>query len=365
MNQEQLHQLAMGFISGVGAVNGKSLISYCGGVSEVFGTSKAKLLKIPGIGSSLANAIINSNAIKKAEEEAKFIDDNNIDFCFYLDKDYPSRLKQYADAPLFLFSKGKKMGDDLKTVAIVGTRSPSEYGKMMTDKIVAGLKPFNVNIISGLAYGIDTIAHQACVNNKINTIAVLGQGLKNIYPAQNRTLAKRIMDHGSLISEFPFNTQPDRENFPRRNRIIAGMSDAIIVVESAAKGGSIITANYGNDYFKDVFAIPGKIGDKKSEGCNKLIKQNKAHLLESVADIAYIMNWEKDDPKPKQMTLALDLDDAERRIVAFMKQEKVTNIDQMHYALELSLSNLSSSLLNLEFKGIVRSLPGKKYNLAI
>jgi DNA processing protein len=257
------------------------------------------------------------------------------------------------------------MGDDLKTVAIVGTRSPSEYGKMMTDKIVADLKPFNVNIISGLAYGIDTIAHQACVNNKINTIAVLGQGLKNIYPAQNRTLAKRIMDHGSLISEFPFNTQPDRENFPRRNRIIAGMSDAIIVVESAAKGGSIITANYGNDYFKDVFAIPGKIGDKKSEGCNKLIKQNKAHLLESVADIAYIMNWEKDDPKPKQMTLALDLDDDERRIVAFMKEEQVTNIDQMHYALELSLSNLSSSLLNLEFKGIVRSLPGKKYNLAI
>jgi len=364
MNEANLiYKLAFKFIPNIGTVHAKTLISYCGGIEEVFKAKKSKLLKIPGIGEKKVNDLLKSDALKKAEHEYEKIKGKDISLVFYLDEDYPKRLRNFHNSPLLLYIKGNKWDSTKRTVAIIGTRRPTQYGILECQKMVEALQEFDVTILSGLAYGIDTNAHRKSVELSLRTYGILGNGIQTIYPATNRRLAAKMLEHGGLISEFEMDAKPDRENFPMRNRIIAGLADAVIVVESDIKGGSIITAEIANEYNKDVFAIPGMLHQKMSSGCNHLIKTHKANLLTSAKDIGYIMGWEKTE-KPVQMTLGLELLTEEKQILSIIKDNKQISIDQILYKSSIKLSNLSSTLLNLEFKGLIKSLPGKNYILS-
>ena len=358
------YTIALSKINLVGPKTAKLLISYAGGVEEVFKLSKKELFKIPGIGQKIVNNILSENHFDAAEKEIKFMEKHGIKALNYLSPEYPQRCLHFEDAPLLLFYRGTSDLNYARTVSIVGTRKPTEYGKSSCEKIIDGLKPYSPLIISGLAYGIDSTAHRKSVESNIPNIGVLGHGMDRIYPAANRKLANKMLENGGLLTEFTSGVGPDREHFPMRNRIIAAMSDVVIVIESARKGGSIITALFANNYNKDVFAIPGRTNDERSEGCNKLIKQNKAHLLESAADIAYIMRWEKDiNQAPIQSTLLLDLDPKEQSIYDLLKEEEKLHVDAISQKLKLPLSTLSNLLLTMEFKGIIKSLPGKQYGL--
>jgi DNA processing protein len=362
---ELLHKIAITQIPKVGPVLIKNLISYCGGLEAVFEEKKSNLEKIPGIGPIAAKNIFNADNTKRAEQEIKFIERNNIKPYFYLDDNYPHRLKHFPDAPTLLYYKGTDCLNSHRTVGIVGTRKPTEKGKIVCEQLVQGLQKYNTSIISGLAYGIDSCAHRQATQIGIPNIGVLGHGLDMIYPATNRKLASQMIENGGILSEFISGTKPDFTNFPQRNRVIAMLSDAIVVVESAKKGGSIISAEFGLQYHKDVFAIPGRVTDEMSSGCNKLIKQNRAALLESADDIGYIMNWEESSEtnKNKQASLFVELSSEEQEIVSLLRKEKEMALDKLHYSTGIPLSNLSSILLNLEFSGIVKPLPGKKYIL--
>jgi DNA processing protein len=363
--EDLIYKLALTLIPGVGSVNGKSLVAYCGGVKAVFMEKKRALLKIPGIGEQTINAIANHNVFGRAEEELAFIEKNKIAPLFYLDKEYPIRLKQCHDSPLMLYYKGTAELNAPKVVAMVGTRKATEYGRDMCRKIIEGLVEQDVLIVSGLAYGIDTWSHKAALDNKLETIAVLGHGLDRIYPFANRALAEKMTESGGLLCEYMSNTMPDRENFPMRNRIIAGISDAVIVVEAGASGGALITAEIANSYNRDVFAVPGRLGDPHSEGCNKLIKINKAALIQSAKDISYLLNWndEKDNKKTIQRQLFLDLSPDEELIVSTLREKGDMEIDTLLLETLLMPAKAASVLLNLEFEGVIRCLPGKVYRL--
>ena len=360
-----IYKIALTLIPGVGSVNGKSLVAYCGGVRAVFLEKKRALLKIPGIGEQTVNAITNHNVFDRAEEEIRFICYKNITPLFYLEKDYPVRLKQCHDSPLMLYYKGTADLNVPKVVAMVGTRNATEYGRDMCRKIIEGLVEQNVLIISGLAYGIDTWSHKAALENKLETVGILGHGLDRVYPYANRSLAEKMLESGGLLSEYMSSTLPDRENFPMRNRIIAGMSDAVVVVEAAETGGALITAEIANSYNRDVFAIPGRIGDLHSEGCNKLIKINKAALLQSAKDIIYLMNWNdvKGNKKSMQRQLFINLTGDEELIVEILKEKGDLDIDTLLIESAMMPAKAASVLLNMEFEGIIRCLPGKVYRL--
>lgn len=357
-----IYKLALKDIPKIGAVQAKNLVSYCGGVKEVFEADERVLRAIPGIGPKRAEDILNFDQFENAEREYELAKSKNIKLSFYLDKDYPQRLKHYQDSPILLYSSGNVNTEVSRTVAIVGTRKPTPSGILQCEKIVEELKNYNVTIISGLAYGIDTTAHRKAVECDIPTIGVLGNGLSKLYPATNRSLAQRMKEKGGLLSEFHMEAIPDREHFPMRNRIISALSDVVIVVESAIKGGSMITAIFANDQNKDVFAIPGRNTDSMSEGCNHLIKTNQAHLLSSAKDIAYIMRWDQNE-KPQQMELHLDLNNSEKLVIEKLKTEEL-GIDSLVYQTGYKMSEITSILLNLEFKGIIKTIPGKKYMLA-
>jgi DNA processing protein len=359
--KDQLFQIALTKIPLVGPKVAKTLIAYCGGVEAVFNEKKAHLLKIPNIGQAIVESILSANAELLAAADVGYLKEQGIKTCFYLDEVYPNRLKVNDDAPCLLYYKGLANWNQDRTVGIVGTRKPSPYGELKCQSLIEELKTMNVHVFSGMAHGIDSIAHQACIDQHVPTSAVMGTGPDVIYPATNRKLSKRICEVGSLITEYPVKSRVDPENFPQRNRLIAGLSDVIIVVESAEKGGSLITAEFANAYNKDVFAYPGRTIDKTSAGCNKLIKSNKAHLIESAADIAYIMRWDESRPRKIQASLFIDLNHQEEQLVNLLKQHEHIHIDMILAYLNMPLSEISSYLLQLEFKGLVKSLPGKRY----
>jgi DNA processing protein len=364
MSNDLLYRIAISKIPKIGAVLARNLISYCGGVEAVFRTKRKDLLKIPSIGETLAKNILNQNVLQEAEDEIKFIEKYKIEPIFYLDKNYPSRLKHYHDAPLMLFYKGTSDLNQARIVGIVGTRKPTERGKAFCEEIVTELQQYNVMIISGLAYGIDVTAHKKSVDLGMETVGVLGHGLDRIYPAAHKSTAEKMVRNGGLLTEFTSGTTPHKDNFPARNRIIAGLADALIVVETARSGGSIITAKIANDYNKDVFAIPGRLKDQYSEGCNMLIKTHRANLMESVADISYIMQWETDDKQTgKQRSLFVELSEIEQEIVNVLTAEESLDIDTLAFRTQLPPSILSMNLLNLEFQNMIKTLPGKRYML--
>ena len=360
-----LYQIALTLVPGIGDVLGKKLISYCGNPESIFKEPKKMLQKIPRISDKLISAIANKELLTRAEKEILFLEKYRIRPLYYQDNDYPSRLKNCLDSPIMLYYKGNAEINMHKVIGIVGTRSATDYGKEICHEIISELADSQVMIVSGLAYGIDSYAHHTAIESGLSTIGVLGHGLDRIYPFQNKGLAEKMVHHGGLLTDFISETKPDRENFPQRNRIIAGLCDAIVVVEAAKKGGALITAEIANSYNRDVFAVPGKIGDIYSDGCNFLIKINKAALIQSGEDIKYMMNWEIRKPGKisQQRKLFIEMTPEEETIVKILSDEGETGIDELTIKSQLSMSRCSAALLNLEFEGVIKSLPGKLYSL--
>ena len=358
-----LYKIALTHIPKVGSVLAKNLISFCGGPEGVFKQKKRELIKIPGIGSSIAHEIINQQAFKKAEAEIKFLEKHQIESLFYLDNTYPIRLKQIRDAPILLYYKGGADLNKKHAAAIVGTRKATPYGTIQCEKLIEDLKAWDVLIISGLAYGIDVTAHRKAVDIGLSTVGVLGSGLDRMYPAAHRKIARTMVENdGGLITEFGMGIKPDRENFPMRNRIIAGMVDVLIVVESDIKGGSMITADIANGYHKDVFALPGRIGDQYSSGCNFLIKTNRALLVENGKELAQIMQWQtQKEASSFQQRLFQDFSEEEMKICSLLDRQIPVIIDKIYKESPYPISKTSTILLELELKNAVRVLPGKMY----
>lgn len=367
MDQNRLALLALHFVPGIGDFLIRQLVSYCGSAEDVFKLPKGKLLKIPNVGESTVKTLQSGDPFRQAEDEIKRAQRHDTQIVFYLDANYPQRLKQFDDSPTLLYIKGKVNLNAAKTVGIVGTRQATTYGKEMVEKLMEDIRPHQPLIISGLAYGIDIHAHKQALFQELPTLGVMGSGMDVIYPSLHKDTTIKMLDNGGLATENAFGTKPDAHNFPARNRIIAGLTDALIVVEAAEKGGALITAEIANNYNKDVFAIPGAVGQTYSAGCNKLIKINKAHLLTSVKDIEYIMNWTAPNNLSASEAAQLDLnlfDPDELVVMTILKERKnPMMIDELSRKTSLSPSTLASLLLNLEFKNIVRSLPGKMYRL--
>jgi len=341
----------------------KKLIAYCGGVEAVFKESKKSLLLIPGIGTVVANSILSQKVLSSAELEIRFMSKHTIDPVFFLDENYSFRLKQCADAPIMLYTKGNVNLNTKKVISIVCTRSATSYGKQSTEKIIEGLSQLDdVIVVSGLAYGIDIAAHKACLKYNVPTLAVLAHGLDRVYPKIHTRVFNDIQATGGLISEFTSGTKPAKENFPKRNRIIAGLADATLVVE-ARKGGALITSGIANSYSRDVFALPGRVGDENSEGCNNLIRTNQAALIQSSNDICYLMNWDKKVLKNQnqQTSLFLDLTEEEQLVFGVIYKNDRISLDRIIFMLNLSRALLLQVLLQLELKGLIESLPRMIY----
>ncbi len=360
---ERIYKLALNFLPRIGPIKARALVSYIGSVEGVFKEKKENLRKIPGIGALLSNFKI-EEIIRQAEEELNFIDKNKINFYFYLDSDYPQNLSQFDDSPIVLFVKGNQKFKKQHFLSIVGTRSMTHYGESQCQKLISDIAEMGYSpvIVSGLAYGIDYCAHKAALKNSLNTVAVLAHGLDRIYPNSHKEIAKTIMNNGALITEFIHNSKIDPSNFVRRNRIIAALSEATIVIESPKKGGSLITAEYAVGYSKDVYTFPGRIGDKASEGCNFLIKTNRAALIENATDLIANLAWEK-NKKNKQTSIFVELDQNEQKIADILKENDMMNVDIISYETKLPISKVLSVLFNLEFKNIVKALPGRMYKL--
>ncbi len=361
-----LHCTALSFVKNLGPVAAKSLMAYLGSAEEVFKATPAKMSTIPGIGGKRAGAWDFNEALRLAEKEMMFADKQGIELIFYTDARYPKRLKNCADSPILLYSRGKMELNMPKVISIVGTRNATDYGKQLCRQLMEELQQYNVLIASGLALGIDVAAHKECLRLNIPTVGVLGHGLDRMYPSQNRATADKMLDNGGLLTEYPSGTVPDRENFPQRNRIVAGMADATVVIEAGIKGGALITAEIANSYNRDVFAFPGRLDDAYSEGCNFLIRNNKAALLTCMADLAFSLGWEKDETmKPaEQFMLPLDLTKDESLIFDILQQHKAPlAIDELTIKANMPMSSLAMNLLNMEMQGYIRSLPGKTYRV--
>jgi DNA processing protein len=302
-----------------------------------------------------------------AEKELRRADDEQVKLLFYLDADFPKRLRQVIDSPTLLYVRGKIDFENEKSIAIVGTRNATSYGKERVEELITGLVLHQALIVSGLAYGIDILAHKSAEKNGLPTVAVMGSGIDIIYPSAHTEVARRIQNNGGIVTENPFGTKPDAHNFPARNRIIAALCDALIVVEAAEKGGALITANIANTYNKDIFAFPGGVDQPYSMGCNNLIKSNRANLITSVKDLEYIMNWEPnaaDTKKKAKVRLELSAFDAQERSVLEVLYEKSHMlVDELSWKSQLPMGILATTLLGLEFKGVIQSLPGKAYKL--
>ena len=360
MHHDILYAIALTKIPLVGSIIAKELIAYTGSAEAVFREPKSKLLRIPGVGPRTAEAIVSKRSLHAAEVELNFIQSNNIQVYFYLDELYPFRLKRLKDAPIILYAKGVYDLNSPRMLAIVGTRKPSQYGLQMVQHFVSSLAGAEPVIISGLAYGVDITAHRLALQHGLPTIAVMGTGLDRIYPASHRNTAAKIIEAGGLITEFGQMSEPNRENFPMRNRIIAGLCDAILVVESKLKGGSMISAEMANVYHKDVFAIPGRVGDELSAGCNYLIHTNKASIAFRPNDLMETMGW-NEVKHIEQTTLFSELSSNEKKVFDLLDTRKPVSIDLLYKSLSMSSSELASALLQLEFKGYARVMPGKQY----
>ena len=368
MTSELLYQLALTEVPNIGCVHAKILSAEFGDASAIFKAKQSSLEKIEGIGVIRAKAIKAFHDFSNAEEEIKFIEKYNIRPLFLSDKNYPRRLLNCYDSPTLLYYKGNADLNTSKIISVIGTRNNTDYAKQITDNLIKELKEQHVLVVSGMAYGVDAIAHKAAIKNELSTIGVLAHGLDQIYPPQHSGLAKDMLKHGGgLLTEFRSKTKPDKHNFPTRNRIVAGISDATIVIETGIKGGSMITAELANGYNKDVFAFPGKVTDTKSAGCNYLIKTNKAVLLTDADELIELMNWEEKTQKTKskiQKELFIELSTEEKLIVDILKEKETVHIDEINIKSGLSSSAVAAAILNLEFQSVVSSMPGKVYKLS-
>jgi DNA processing protein len=362
---ELLHRIALSMVPNIGDVHTKTLLQHFSQVESIFKARKSTLEKIPGIGAVRASAIRNFRNFDRAEKEIRFLEKYKINVLFIGDEAYPKRLFNCYDAPPLLYFKGNAQLNASRILSIVGTREPTEYGREWLRKLITDLAPFEPIIVSGLAYGIDSLAHKQSLKSGIPTVGVLAHGLDRIYPAVNKSLAREMVEQGGLLTDFMSGTQPDAQNFPSRNRIVAGISDAVIVVETGKKGGSMITADIANSYHKDVFALPGRATDNKSEGCNKLIKENNAQLITGAEDLITALNWDN-IPLPEkkiQRSLFPEISVEERKILDLIGQQESVFIDTIYQLSGLKSSETAVAILNLEMLNLVRVLPGKRYQL--
>jgi DNA processing protein len=358
------HKIALGLIPRIGDINARKLVSHFGSVEAVFSEPYRNLVKIPGIGAGMAKYITERSYLDIADREAEYLTRNSIRTYFYLDNDYPFRLRQCDDSPVVFFLKGNCDLDSSKILSVVGTRNATQRGKEICEKIIGGLAQGQQDliIISGLAYGIDICAHKAALANNLSTVGVLGHGFKTLYPSVHRSIARSMLSKGGLLTDFTSDTLPERNNFLKRNRIIAGLSDATLVVESGSKGGALITADIANSYNRDVFAVPGRPDDQWSAGCNSLIRNNKAALVECSEDIEYFLNWKSEKSRPPlQKTLFSELDENEKLVYELLAKEGEMNIDSICRTTGIAVYKLSALLLQMEFKSLLKCYPGNLY----
>jgi len=366
--EELIHQVALSQVNGVGLYSARQLITYCGSVQQIFATPSGKLRKIPGVRDQVAQALKDPEVFRKAEHILQQCEKHHIDISFITDTHYPKRLKEIEDAPLLLFHKGTIDTDHSKTIAVVGTRKASAYGKECLEQLLEELAPWNPVVISGLAYGIDITAHKICLDLGLRTIAVLGSGIRNIYPSLHQNIANNMCQQGGLISEYPPDAKPEMYHFPARNRIIAGLCEGVMVAEAGEKGGALITAQLANSYNREVMAIPGNLNALTSTGCNDLIKNNMAHLITSGKDVAALLNWDVEAVKHskfklKDTQLLATLRPEEIRLYELIEQQDNIALDDLAWKSGINISKTASILLQLEMSGLIQMLPGKKIKI--
>jgi DNA processing protein len=361
VSDQLLHLIALTLVPQIGPVQARLLLKHFS-PEEIFRAKRGALQSIEGIGTERANAIIRFREFDRAEKERQFIEKRKIKALAYNDPSYPQRLLHCYDPPLLLYYSGSADLNASRMLAIIGTRQPSEYGRLMTEQIVDELQDRSISIISGLATGVDAIAHRAALNHRLSTIGVLAHGLDRIYPHHHRKLANEMEADGGLLTEFMQGTEPDRYHFPARNRIVAGITDATLVIESGEKGGSLITASLANQYNRDVFALPGRTTDERSIGCLQLIQHHQAEIFTSTHKMLEHLGWSDDRPNKKIVHPSLfpELSSTEKQILACIQKEALHQ-DHIGWTLQLPASSLNSLLLQLEMKGLVVSLPGKKF----
>lgn len=363
--QEQIYQLSLTRVPYLGSILTKELIEHFGSASAVFNARLKELAAIDGIGEHRARQIKKFRDHSDAEKELSVIATKNIRLLFITDDNYPRRLRNCADAPLVLFYKGNTNLNHNRIVSIIGTRHHTDYGRWATEQLIGELQPYQVSIISGLAYGIDAIAHKTALQLQVPTIGVMAHGFKTIYPRLHKLLAQEMTGQGGLLTEFLYHELPDRHHFPKRNRIVAGMSDATIITETAIKGGSMITADLAFQYNRDVYAVPGRINDFRSSGCLQLIAENKATPFINTADFLEAMGWlETKKKKSTEKRLFYDLTVNEQTILSILQQQDSIHIDEIYLKSKLSSSELAAAILNLELQNIIIQLPGKKYRVS-
>lgn len=368
-SDKRLYQIALTQITGVGDIIARKLLQIIGDEEAIFKSNRKSLINT-GISSKIADEILNTKVLERAEKELNFVEKNKISTYFISDKDYPHRLKDCSDAPILLYFKGNVNFNTEKVISIVGTRKSTNYGNSFCDSFLKDISSTfpDTLIVSGLAYGIDIQAHRSALKYNLPTVGVLAHGLDRIYPSVHRQTAKEMVHNGGLLSDFPSETEPDRFNFVKRNRIVAGIADAVIVVESDERGGSLITAEIANSYCKDIFAIPGRMNDKYSQGCNKLISSHKADLFQSTEYFLQQMGWDNESIKkkksPRQQELFITLTSEEQAIVDSLTTNESLHIDTLARELNTPAYSLFSILLDMEMKGIIKNLPGNLYSLS-
>ncbi len=372
-NETLFHELALTLLPGIGPQLTRQLMSYGGSAKNVLTMPPGKLRRIPGVGAATVAVLTGKEreaAFRKAEMDLKKAEKDGVEILFYTNKRFPSRLKLIADAPAILYYQGTADLNAPKIVALVGTRQSTDYGREQTERIVRGLLPHRPLVVSGLAYGIDILAHRAALQEGLDTVGVMATGLDIIYPAAHRKTAEKMREQGGLLTEFPFGTPPDRYNFPARNRIIAGLADGTVVVEAAIKGGALITAELALSYDRDVLAVPGNLGSAASEGCNALIKNNKAALYAEPLDLEQLLNWDaalhqsgKFKPVPSYSADDFTIDEFALLTVLAATNGREEQMDELAWKAQLPIHAVAALLLGLEFRNVVRALPGKKFAL--
>ena len=369
MKDEQIYTLALTRIPGLGLIGAWNLVRTLGNASVVFQHRKELKELVPEVSDKLIQALDCPEAFRRAEEELEFAEKNQIQCITLNDPSYPSRLRECEDAPLALFYRGNTPLDAQRVISIVGTRHATPYGEELCASFLQDLAQLcpGTLIVSGLAYGIDIHAHRNALRQGFPTVGVLAHGLDRIYPSAHRKTAIEMMDHGGLLTEFMSGTNPDRQNFVRRNRIVAGMSDATIVIESAAKGGALITAELAESYHRDCFAFPGRATDIYSAGCNELIKNNRASLILSAEDFVQAMGWNATHRKAKeavQRELFLDLNEEEKKIVDILQETtEGIQINTLVVKTNIPIHRISPLLFELEMKGVIKALAGGIYRM--
>ena len=361
MNDDLLYLIALKKIPLIGDITAKKLIAHFGSAKNIFAQRRSSLEKVMGIGSKITQNILNSQYLQEAETELLFTKKNGISIVSYTDAHYPKLLKQCVDSPILFYQKGHINLQNKRLLSIVGTRNITTYGTAFCEQLIEELAPLDVVIVSGYAYGVDITAHKAAMKHRLQTVACLAHGLNLIYPATHAKYCEAMEENGGFITDFSSQSPFDRKNFLSRNRIIAGLTEATVVIESGKKGGSLVTADIAFSYNREVFAVPGRTTDTYSIGCNELIRNRKANILTSAKDLIYLLNWDTPAPKAVQQELFIDLSPDEELVANYLKENGKQALDELALGCQIPIYQLSNLLFQMELKGVVNPLPGKMF----